>query len=146
MTKEQIARAVDLHLVAATAAGIEQRRRGDLAISVKYDQRLRRLHIELASGAAVSVPVSKVQGLAGIGTSRIKSVRIEGRGYGLHWPDLDLDVSVPDLIAGCFGTRAWMAALARRGGRAVSAAKAAAARENGKKGGRPRALPTPRTG
>ena len=139
-TREQIARAVDFHLAAATAAGRERRRRGDLAISANYDPRSKRLRIELASGVAVCVPVGKVQGLAGIAASKIKSVRIEGKGYGLHWPDLDLDVSVPDLIAGCFGTRAWMSALARQGGKATSVAKAAAARENGKMGGRPRAL------
>jgi len=139
-TKEQIARAVDSRLAAATAAGKERRRRGELAISAHYDPRSKRLNIELASGVAISVPVSMIQGLAGIAGSKIRSLQIEGAGYGLHWPELDLDVSIPDLIAGCFGTPAWMSVLARQGGRASSVAKAAAARENGKKGGRPRAL------
>lgn len=39
---------------------------------------------------------------------------------------------------GVFGTRKWMSELARRAGRATSPAKAAAARANGAKGGRPR--------
>lgn len=137
-TKKQIARAVDSHLVAATAAGKERRRRGDLAVSADYDPRSKRLCIELASGVAVIVPITTVQGLADIAASKIKSVQIDGNGYGLHWPELDLDVSVPGLIAGCFGTRVWMTALARHGGKSTSAAKASAARENGKKGGRPR--------
>jgi hypothetical protein len=137
-TRTQIAHAVDSHLEAATAAGKERRRRGELAVSASYDPRSKRLHIELASGVAVSVPVSKVQGLTDIAASRIDSVQIDGNGYGLYWPKLDLDVSVPGLIAGCFGTRVWMTALARHGGKSTSAAKASAARENGKKGGRPR--------
>jgi len=46
---------------------------------------------------------------------------------------------VPGLLMGVFGTRAWMASeLARRAGQAKSPAKAAAARVNGRKGGRPR--------
>ena len=40
---------------------------------------------------------------------------------------------------GVFGTRAWMMSeLARRAGQTKSKAKAAAARANGRKGGRPR--------
>lgn len=138
-SRNQIERAVDFHLATATAKGNERRKRGDLAASASYDPRSKRLRIELASGVAVSVPVSMIQGLAGIAAAKVKSVQVEGKGYGLHWPELDLDVSVPDLIAGCFGTSAWMSALARHGGKARSSAKAAAARENGKKGGRPRA-------
>jgi hypothetical protein len=137
-TRKQIAHAVDSHLVAATTAGRERRRRGELAVSADYDPRTKRLRIELASGVAVCVPISTVQGLADIAASKIKSVQIDGNGYGLHWPEMDLDVSVPGLIAGCFGTRVWMTALARHGGKSTSAAKASAARKNGKKGGRPR--------
>ena len=50
----------------------------------------------------------------------------------------DADFTVAGLVAGVFGTRAWMAELGRKGGSVTSEAKAAAVRENGKKGGRPR--------
>ncbi|HEX6792510.1 MAG TPA: DUF2442 domain-containing protein [Casimicrobiaceae bacterium] len=86
----------------------------------------------------MSIPVVKLEGLAGVPASVVRTVRIEGGGYGLHWPSLDLDLAVPGLIAGCFGSRTWMSALGRRGGKATSKAKRQAARENGKKGGRPR--------
>ncbi len=141
-TKAQIAKAVDSQLVAATAAGKARLVRGDVATAVVYESRLKRLHVELASGVAVSVPVSKVQGLAGAAPALIKLVKLAGKGSSLHWAQLDLDVSVPDLVAGCFGTKAWMATLARQGGRATSKAKAEAARNNGKKGGRPRKATT----
>ena len=54
-TREQIARAVDSHLVAAADAGKGRRRRGDLAVSADYDPRSKRLRIELESGASVCV-------------------------------------------------------------------------------------------
>lgn len=67
-----------------------------------------------------------------------RKVEIAGAGFGLHWPNLDADLSLPSLLAGRFGTQAWMSELARRAGSISSPAKAAAARVNGAKGGRPR--------
>jgi hypothetical protein len=93
--------AVDSRLSLATAAGNARTKRGELAVSVDYDARKKRLHIELASGVGVSIPIGKLEGLAGIPPSVIRTVRIEGGGYGLYWPSLDLDLAVPDLIAGC---------------------------------------------
>ena len=60
-------------------------------------------------------------------------------GFNLNWPTLDVDRYVPALVSGIFGTRAWMAIeFARLAGRTRSPTKAAAARANGAKGGRPR--------
>ena len=56
--------------------------------------------------------------------------------YPLGKPRCDL--GIPELVAGIFGTKSWMAELGRKGGQATSSAKSAAARKNGKKGGRPR--------
>lgn len=137
-TREQIVDAVDKHLSSATRAGRERRGQGDLAVSVCYSPRARRLHIELASGIAFIIPVSKIQGLAEARPSVIREVQVVGKGYGLYWPTLDLDVSVPDLVTGSFGTKAWMSALARKAGQSTSVAKAEAARRNGRSGGRPR--------
>jgi hypothetical protein len=142
-SKEQLAKAVDAHLAAAVAAGKERRKRGDIAVAVVYESHLKRLHIELASGVGVLVPVSKVQGLGGAKPAVVRAVELTGRGNGLYWPKLDLDVSVPDLVAGCFGTKAWMTALARKAGQVTSAPKSVSSRANGKKGGRPRKAPTP---
>lgn len=49
--------------------------------------------------------------------------------------EIDAALSVPGLLVGLPGTSAYMA---RRAGQATSPAKAAAARTNGAKGGRPR--------
>lgn len=137
-TKSQIKNAVDSRLAAAAARGLARRQRGDLARSATYDARRKRLQIELVSGSAVAIPVSQVEGLSDAKAAQIRAVKIVGGGYGLHWPALDLDHAVAELVAGCFGTRAWMSTLGRKAGQATSEAKAAAARKNGRKGGRPR--------
>ena len=135
---KRIKRAVDSRLENSTAAGKARRFEGELAASVAYDARSKRLQIELASGVGFRIPVARIQGLVDVPASIIRTVRIEGRGYGLYWPTLDLDLAVPDLVAGCLGSRTWMTALARQGGKAATAAKRRASRANGKKGGRPR--------
>lgn len=140
-TKAQVAKAVDTHLAAARATGKERHKRGELAVAVGYEPRKKRLRIELASGSAVVVPAAQVEGLADATPAVLKTVKLTGKGYGLHWPKLDLDVSVPDLVAGCFGTEAWMRVLARHAGKVTSPTKAVASRENGKKGGRPPKVP-----
>ena len=69
----------------------------------------------------------------------LAEIKVSPAGLGLHWPKLDADVYVPALLQGVFGSKRWMAAqLGATGGQARSHAKAAAARENGRKGGRPR--------
>ena len=65
------------------------------------------------------------------------AVEILGAGTGLHWEGLDIDVSVPGLLAKVFGTSAYMAQRARR---TISPAKSTAARTNGRKGGRPKTI------
>ena len=96
------------------------------------------LRIELTNGAAITVPVKLIPDLKGASPSEVRAVEVLGRGGGLHWENLDLDLSVPALVSSVFAGREWMAELGRVGGRRSSAAKAAAARRNGRKGGRPR--------
>ena len=105
------------------------------AASARYDRRLGRVVVELANGCTFAFPPRLVQGLENATDEEIDEVEILGAGYGLHWESLDADFTVPGLLAGIFGTKAYMA---RRAGQATSPAKAAAARANGAKGGRPR--------
>ncbi|MBN8477380.1 MAG: DUF2442 domain-containing protein [Burkholderiales bacterium] len=140
----RIKAAVDDRYLEATQVGNAREEKGDLARTACYDAGSKRLTIELRSGIGLSIPVAKVQGLADAPADIVGTVRVDGGGYSLHWPTLDLDLSVPDLVAGCFGSRAWMSALGKHGGAVTSEAKRRAARENGKKGGRPpKSAPVP---
>jgi len=102
---------------------------------VRYDKRHKRMYVDLTNGCTFTFPPHLAQGLEAATDEQLSNVEILGAGYGLHWEALDVDFSIPGLLAGIFGTRAYMA---RRAGQTTSPAKAAAARENGRKGGRPR--------
>lgn len=123
--------AIDAALERGKAARLHEPR----AASVRYDRKRDRVVVGLTNGCSFAFPPRVAQGLAGATADQLAKVEILGAGYGLHWEVLDVDLSIPDLLAGLFGTRSYMA---RRAGQASSAAKAAAARTNGLRGGRPR--------
>lgn len=120
---------------AANARGRELAASTPLASRARFDRRNGRIVVELNNGAMFAFRPELAQGLAGADPEALADIHLSGGGYGLHWPRLDVDLAVPALLAGVFGTARWMAAQA---GRASSPAKAAAARRNGHKGGRPR--------
>jgi hypothetical protein len=96
------------------------------------------LTLPLRSGVVVILATANVPGLRNVRDGeKLANVIVEGHGKALRWPDLDVDLSVPLLIAEALPIRS-AASIGRRGGSATSPAKAAAVRENGKKGGRPR--------
>jgi hypothetical protein len=96
------------------------------------------LLIELRNGAVIRLPVKLIPNLRGATPRDIRAVEILGRGGGLHFESLDLDLSVPGLFSYLFARPEWLAELGRVGGRKTSVAKAAAARKkSGRKGGRP---------
>jgi Protein of unknown function (DUF2442) len=105
------------------------------AVSARYDAKTERIVVELVSGATFAFPPALVQGLSSASPQDLAEIEISPVGFGLHWPRLDEDYTVHGLMNGIFGTAKWMAA---RAGRGLSPAKAAAARVNGAKGGRPR--------
>ena len=125
----------DAEIDAARERGKVARLNEPRARTAHYDRQLRRVIIELTNGCTFSFPPHLAQGLEAANDEQLAQIEILGAGYGLHWEALDADLSVPGLLSGLFGTRAYMA---RRAGQATSPAKAAAARENGAKGGRPR--------
>lgn len=95
----------------------------------------------LNTGVQMAVPVHLVEDLVGASPAELSQIEISPAGLGLHWPKLDADVYVPALLQGVLGSKSWMARqLGSEGGRTRTKAKAAAARENGRKGGRPKKI------
>ena len=89
------------------------------------------------NGGQFSVPVSYVPQLRRATDDQIAAVQVDAIGLGLHWEALDADVSVVALAEALLGRKSLLSAAGTQGGSARSAAKAAAARENGLRGGRP---------
>jgi len=58
------------------------------------------LVVKLVDGRTVSVPVQWYPRLAHGSPAERQNWQIIGRGVGVHWPDLDEDIAVEDLLAG----------------------------------------------
>jgi hypothetical protein len=125
----------DQEIDAAIEHGRVARMNEPRARTARYDRKSARIIVDLTNGCTFAFPPALAEGLDTATEAQLAQVEILGAGYGLHWEDLDVDLSVPGLLAGLFGTRVFMA---RQAGRAKSPAKAAAARSNGSLGGRPR--------
>ena len=58
------------------------------------------LTAELADGRSISVPLAWYPRLAHAAPDERRNWRLIGGGEGVHWPDLDEDISVEGLLAG----------------------------------------------
>jgi len=109
------------------------------AVSAHYDRKTGRIVIHLSSGLILSFSPADVEGLESARPSQLKEIQISPSGFGIHVPALDADLSVPGLLEGFLGSKAWMASrLGQMGGQSRSKRKQSASRANGKLGGRPR--------
>jgi hypothetical protein len=122
-------------IAAARARGALADRTEPRAAHAEYDAAKGVILIKLRSGAWFGFLPAAVYELRGASDDDLAAVEVEAFGEALHWEALDADVSVPGIIFDELDAPAWWARwIAAR----TSAKKAAAARENGKKGGRPR--------
>ena len=123
---------------AAKKRGEEKMAHEPQAKAVHYDRATKRVIVDLKNGTTFIFPTKLVQGLRDASPEDIEEVRLGPRGAALYWDNIGVDFSLGALMAGIFGTRIWMVEHARKAGSVRSKAKAAAARANGVKGGRPR--------
>ncbi len=129
----------DEDIDAATQRGDALRAEHLQAMSARYDSARGLVEIALTNGALFSFPPRLAQALQGATSVQLKDVEVVGAGTGLHFPAIDADLYIPALIEGVFGSKTWMASrMGQQGGLARTDRKAAAARANGKLGGRPR--------
>lgn len=110
------------------------------AVSARYDAAADRVVVELRGRYSLAVPRRALCGsLRSASAAELSEVEIEGGGSVLFWPALDEGFDVTELLAEVLGATAAAAVLGSRGGAKRTSAKAAAARANGRRGGRPRA-------
>jgi hypothetical protein len=93
---------------------------------------------ELKNGCVFGFPQRFGYGIEDATPEQLAQVEVLFPGDGIGWEDLDAHISVPGLLYYLLNVKEWYAKWL---GSAKSEAKAAAARENGKKGGRPRKSP-----
>lgn len=129
----------DAEFAAANRRGATKKAAFPAVVSVRYDRRISRVVISLASGLQVAFAPRDAQGLEHAHPADLVDAEISPSGLGVHFPKLDADIYLPALLEGFLGSKLWMASqMGAAGGKAVSEAKTAAARENGKRGGRPK--------
>jgi hypothetical protein len=59
-----------------------------------------RLIVDLADGRSISVPLAWFPRLLHATSQARENWEIAGAGYGIHWPDIDEDLSVEGLLRG----------------------------------------------
>jgi hypothetical protein len=109
------------------------------AVRARYDRRIGRVVITLNTNLDVAFSPRDAEGLESASPAQLDAIEISPSGFGMHFPKLDADIYLPALLEGFLGSSKWMASrLGAKGGKCKSAAKAAAAKRNGRTGGRPR--------
>jgi hypothetical protein len=131
---------LDAQIARAKAATQEADATEPRAASVRFDRSSELIIISLKNGAFFSFPPTLLQGLGDASPEDLDDVWLDASGSSVHWERLDADFNIAGLVAGIFGTKAWMSHLGRKGGQTTSPAKAESSRNNGKKGGRPKKL------
>ena len=124
---------------AARARARKSLERRPHARDAHYDAATRTLHVRLTNGGGFSLPIAMVSELQNAPKHVIAEVKVGPAGVGLHWEELDVDLSVARLAELVLGRGTLLRAAGASGGSVRSEAKAEAARLNGLKGGRPRA-------
>ena len=127
----------DADIDKAIARGRKTRHLYARASSVRYEDNC--ISIGFSDGSRVVLPVAGLPEFEGFSLEDFEQLEVGFGGKALCCEAKDLDVSVTGLIATSKPLMDLATSLvASRNGRKSSAAKAAAARANGKKGGRPR--------
>ncbi len=100
----------DAEYEAATRRGELMKATWPAAIAVRYDAVARRVVISLSSGIDVSFPPCNAQGLENAGPDDLATAKISPSGFGIHFPRVDADIYIPNLLQGRMGSERWMQA------------------------------------
>jgi hypothetical protein len=112
------------------------------AEAITFEPQTRRFTLRLVGGTVVDFSADVLWELQGATAEQLAQAQLVPSGSTLTWPDLDADISVAGLVLDLLASPEWRRVLRRSVARELAAtrspARAAAARANGKRGGRPR--------
>lgn len=97
-----MAELTDLAIDAALERGRAAHANEPGAAATRYDRSSGRVIVDLENGCTFAFPPRLAQGLETASDDQLATVEILGQGYGLHWEELDVDLSLPSLMAGIF--------------------------------------------
>jgi hypothetical protein len=69
----------------------------DHAVDVHFTENA--LHVFLADGREVSAPLEWFPRLRDVDSEKRNNWRFIGKGLGIHWPDVDEDISISTLLS-----------------------------------------------
>jgi hypothetical protein len=69
-----------------------------MASEVWFDNNM--MHVRLLDGREISIPIEWFPRLRNATDTQKKNWRLIGKGIGIHWEDIDEDISVPALLTG----------------------------------------------
>ncbi|PIP07117.1 MAG: hypothetical protein COX52_04890 [Syntrophobacterales bacterium CG23_combo_of_CG06-09_8_20_14_all_48_27] len=67
-----------------------------LATNIRFDAE--KMHVQLSDGREISVPLEWFPSLRNATNEQRNKWRLIGRGVGIHWEELDEDISVEGLL------------------------------------------------
>lgn len=71
---------------------------GERVIDVRFDEDT--MSVDLADGRTITVPLAWYPRLLDATSAQRKNWKPCGGGFGIHWPDVDEDLSTQGLLAG----------------------------------------------
>ena len=78
------------------------------AKEVRYLSEPQLLLLVMENGRRFAIPREDIQGIATAPMAKVLRVELEDFGSAVHWPLLDLDLSVEGLLKGITGNQRWM--------------------------------------
>lgn len=87
-----------------------------LAVNCRFEKQAQKIVVEFSNGVEFRFPPELAQGLADANDEQLSDIEIFPGGSALRWPILDVDLGIPQLMQGIYGSKSWMISLEKKDG------------------------------